>query len=85
MGVNRLPPDVRGQEVIVWPMDIMSHIWFVLGCGKEKEATEVRDTDLEPPARTEKYITSIMDEGLSDNMDEAGIPMLVSRYIKITV
>jgi len=51
-----------------------------LGCGEEKEATEVRDTDLEPPARTEKYITSIMDEGSSDNMDEAGIPMLVSRY-----
>ena len=23
-----------------------------------------------------------MDEGASDNMDEAGIPMLVSRYIK---
>jgi hypothetical protein len=61
-------------------MDIMSHIWFVLGCGEEKEATEVRDTDLEPPARTEKYITSIMDEGSSDNMDEAGIPMLVSEY-----
>ena len=80
MGVNRLPPDVRGQELIVWPMDIMSHIWFVLGCGGEKEATEVRDTDLEPPARTEKYITSIMDEGSSDNMDEAGIPMLVSEY-----
>jgi len=80
LGVNRLPPDVRGQELIVWPMDIMSHIWFVLGCGEEKEATEVRDTDLEPPARTEKYITSIMDEGSSDNMDEAGIPMLVSEY-----
>ena len=80
MGVNRLPPDVRGQELIVWPMDIMSHIWFVLGCREEKEATEVRDTDLEPPARTEKYITSIMDEGTSDNMDEVGIPMLVSRY-----
>jgi len=61
-------------------MDIMSHIWFVLGCGEEKEATEVRDTDLEPHARTEKYITSIMDEGSSDNMDEAGIPMLVSEY-----
>jgi len=61
-------------------MDIMSHIWFFLGCGEEKEATEVRDTDLEPPARTEKYITSIMDEGSSDNMDEAGIPMLVSEY-----
>ena len=27
----------------------------------------------------EKYITSIMDEGSSDNMDEAGIPMLVSE------
>ena len=27
-----------------------------------------------------KYITSIMDEGSSDNMDEAGIPMLVSEY-----
>jgi len=65
-------------------MDIMSHIWFVLGCGEEKEATEVRDTDLEPPARTEKYITSIMDEGSSDNMDEAGIPMFVSEY-NITV
>ena len=52
----------------------------MLGCGEEKEATEVRDTDLEPPARTEKYITSIMDEGSSDNMDEAGIPMLVSEY-----
>ena len=51
-----------------------------LGCGEEKKATEVRDTDLEPPARTEKYITSIMDEGSSDDMDEAGIPMLVSEY-----
>ena len=52
---------------------------------KEKEPTEARNNDLEPPARTKKYITSIMDEGSSDNMDEAGIPMLVSRYIKITV
>ena len=84
MGVNRLPLDVRGQELIVWPMDIMSHIWFVLGCGEEKETTEVQDTDLKPPARTEKYITSIMDEGSSDNMNEAGIPMLVSEY-NITV
>ena len=61
-------------------MDIMSHIWFVLGCGEEKKAIEGRDTDLKPPARTEKYIASIMDEGSSDNMDEAGIPMLVSEY-----
>ena len=75
---------MRGQELIVWPMDIMSHIWFVLGCGEKKEATEVWDTDLEPPARTEKYITSIMDEGSFDNMNEAGIPMLVSEY-NITV
>ena len=56
------------------------------GDGEEKEATEVRDTDLEPPARTEKYITSIMDEGSSEKMDEAGIPMLVSEYnIRITM
>ena len=41
---------------------------FFLGCGEEKE----------PTARTEKYITSIMDEESSDYMDEAGIPMLVS-------
>ena len=61
-------------------MDIMSHIWFFLGCGEEKEATKVRDIDLEPPARTEKYITSIMDEGSSNNTDEVGIPMLVSEY-----
>ena len=66
-------------------MDIMSHIWFFLGCGEEKEATEVRDTDLEPPARTEKYITSIIDEESFDHLDEVVIPMLVSRYIKITV
>ena len=39
----------------------------------------------EPPARTKNYIASIMDEESSDHMDEAGIPMLVSRYIKITV
>ena len=53
---------------------------FFWGCGEEKEPTEARNIDLEPPARTEKYITSIMDEGSSDNMDEAGIPMLVSKY-----
>ena len=51
-----------------------------LGCGEEKEPTEARNNDLEPPARTEKYITSIMDEGSSDNMDEVGIPMLASEY-----
>ena len=56
-----------------------------LGCGEEKEPTEARNNDLEPTARTEKYITSIMDEESSDHLDEAGIPMLVSRYIKITV
>ena len=44
-----------------------------LGCGEEKEPAEVRITDLEPPARTEKYRSS-------DNMDEAGIPMLASEY-----
>ena len=53
---------------------------FFLGCGEEKEPTEARNNDLEPPARTEKYITSIMDEESSDHMDEAGIPMLVSGY-----
>ena len=58
---------------------------FFLGCGEEKEPTEARNNDLEPPARTEKYITSIMGEESSDNLDEAGIPMLVSIYIKITV
>jgi len=26
-----------------------------------------------------------MDEGSSDNMDEVGIPMLISRYIKVTM
>ena len=57
---------------------------FFLGCGEEKEPTEARNIDLEPTARTKKYITSIMDEGSSDNMDEAGIPMLVSVY-NITV
>ena len=51
-----------------------------LGCGEEKKPTETRSTDLEPTARTEKYITSIMDEESSDHMDEAGIPMLVSGY-----
>ena len=56
-----------------------------LGCGEEKKPTEARNNDLEPTARTEKYITSIMDEESSDHIDEAGIPMLVSRYIKITV
>ena len=34
---------------------------------------------------TEKYITSKMDEESSDHLDEVGIPMLVSIYIKITV
>ena len=58
---------------------------FFLGCGEEKEPTEARNNDLEPTARTEKYITSIMDEESSDHTDEAGIPMLVSRYLKITV
>ena len=47
------------------------------GDGEEKGTAEVRDTDLEPPARTEKYITSIMDEESYDHLDEAGIPMLV--------
>ena len=56
-----------------------------LGCGEEKKPTEAWNNDLEPTARTEKYITSIMDEESSDHLDEAGIPMLVSRYIKITV
>ena len=58
---------------------------FFLGCGEEKEPTEARNNDLEPIARTEKYITSIMDEESCDNLDEAGIPMLVSRCIKITL
>ena len=58
---------------------------FFLGCGEEKEPTEARNNDPEPTARTEKYITSIMDEESSDHTDEAGIPMLVSRYMKITV
>ena len=56
-----------------------------LGCGEEKEPTEAQNNDLEPPARTEKYITSIMDEESSDHTDEASIPMLVSRYMKITM
>ena len=43
---------------------------FFLGCGEEKEPTEARNNDLEPTARTEKYITSIMDEESSDHMDE---------------
>ena len=58
---------------------------FFLGCGEEKEPTESWNNDLEPTARTENYITSIMDEESSDNLDEVSIPMLVSRYIKITV
>ena len=58
---------------------------FFLGCGEEKKSTEARNIDLEPTARTDKYITSIMDEESSDHLDEAGIPMLVSKYIKITV
>ena len=58
---------------------------FFLGCGEEKEPTEAWNIDLEPSARAEKYITSIMDEELSDRLDEAGIPMLVSIYIKIIV
>ena len=58
---------------------------FFLGCGEEKEPTEARNNDLEPTSRTEKYITSIMDEESSDHLDEAGKPMLVSIYIKITV
>ena len=41
-----------------------------LGCGEEKEPAEVRNTDLKPPARTEKYITSIMDEESSDRRGE---------------
>ena len=53
---------------------------FFLGCGEEKEPTEARNNDLEPTARTEKYITSIMDKEPSDNLDKAGIPMLISRY-----
>ena len=55
---------------------------FFLGCGEEKEPTEARNDDLKPSARTEKYITSIMDEESSNDLDEAGIPMLVSRYIE---
>ena len=58
---------------------------FFLGCGEEKKPTEARNIDLEPTTRTEKYITSIMDEESYDHLDEAGIPMLVSIYIKITV
>ena len=58
---------------------------FFLGCGEEKKSTEARNIDLEPTTRTEKYITSIMDEESYDHLDEAGIPMLVSIYIKITV
>ena len=58
---------------------------FFLGCGEEKEPTEAWNNDLEPTARTEKYITSIMDEESYDHLDEAGIPMLISIYIKITV
>ena len=58
---------------------------FFLGCGEEKEPTEAQNNDLEPTARNEKYITSIMDEESSDHLDEVGIPMLVSRYIKITM
>ena len=86
MGVNRLPPDVRGQELIVWSMDIISHNWFAMGCGEEKKRTETRNHDPEPPVRTTKYITSIMDEDSSDHMDEAGIPMLISGYnIIITI
>ena len=56
-----------------------SYVVF-LGYGEEKEPTEAQNNDPEPPARTENYITSIMDEGSSNNMDEAGIPMLVSEY-----
>ena len=56
-----------------------------LGYGEEKEPTEARNNDPEPPTRTENYITSIMDEESSDNLDEVGIPMLVSIYIKITM
>ena len=58
---------------------------FFLGNGEEKDSTESRNNDIEPTARTEKYITSIMDEESSDNLDKAGIPMLVSIYIKITM
>ena len=58
---------------------------FFLGCVEEKKPIEARNIDLEPTARTEKYITSIMDEESYDHLDEAGIPMLVSIYIKITV
>ena len=56
---------------------------FFLGYGEEKESTEARNNDLEPTARTDKYITSIMDEESSDHMDEAGIPMLVSGYNQV--
>ena len=77
---------MRGQELIVWPMDIISHNWFAMGCGEEKKQTETWNHDPEPPARTKKYIASIMDEESSDHMDEAGIPMLISGYnIKITM
>ena len=58
---------------------------FFLGSREEKEPTKAGNIDLEPTARTEKYITSIMDEESSDHLDEAGISMLISRYIKITV
>ena len=58
---------------------------FSLGCGEEKEPTEAWNNDLEPIARTEKYINSKMDEESSDHLDEVGIPMLVSIYIKITI
>ena len=56
-----------------------SYSFLLLECGEEKEPTEARNNDLEPPARTKKYITSIMDEESSNHMDEAGIPMLVSE------
>ena len=53
---------------------------FFLGCGEEKEPTVARNIYIEPTARTEKYITSIMDEESSDHLNEAGIPMLISGY-----
>ena len=40
-----------------------------LGCGEEKKPTEARNNDIEPTARTEKYITSIMDE---ESFDQRG-------------
>ena len=83
MGVNRLPPDVRGQELIVWPMDIISHILFSWGVEKKRNQLKPGTTIPNHLQRTKKYITSIMDEESSDHMDEVGIPMLVLGYNQV--